>query len=76
MYYGIPVVVAASSNAVMPVSVTMVVMHELTRIPCLQLFYLGLLVKILLVVATLATVNATGSIMFNWWKTTPGPIFS
>ncbi|KAM7312104.1 uncharacterized protein ISCGN_009009 [Ixodes scapularis] len=37
MYYGIPVVVAASSNAVMPVSVTMVVLHELTRIPCLQL---------------------------------------
>ncbi|XP_042146435.1 uncharacterized protein LOC120850118 [Ixodes scapularis] len=76
MYYGIPVVVAASSNAVMPVSVTMVVLHELTRIPCLQLFYLGLLVKILLVVATLATVNAAGPIMFNWWKITPGSIFT
>ncbi|CAN7940197.1 unnamed protein product [Ixodes hexagonus] len=75
MYYAIPVSVAASSNVLMPVSITMVVLHELTRISCLQLLYLGLLVKTLLVASMLVTVNATGSTLFNWLQAAPHPMY-
>ncbi|KAK8774861.1 hypothetical protein V5799_010605 [Amblyomma americanum] len=37
MYYAIPVVVGASSNVIMPISVPMVVMHEIGRVPFVRL---------------------------------------
>ncbi|KAH7955958.1 hypothetical protein HPB52_005285 [Rhipicephalus sanguineus] len=37
MYYAIPVVVGASSNVIMPVSIPMVVMHDVGRVPFVRL---------------------------------------
>ncbi|KAL1430167.1 hypothetical protein MTO96_015370 [Rhipicephalus appendiculatus] len=37
MYYAIPVVVGASSNLIMPVSIPMVVMHDVARVPFVRL---------------------------------------
>ncbi|XP_065282004.1 uncharacterized protein [Dermacentor albipictus] len=37
MYYAIPVVVGASSNVIMPISIPMVVMHDIGRVPFVRL---------------------------------------
>lgn len=66
VYYAIPVVVGASSNVIMPVSVPMVIMHEFGRVPMCRLLILGLVLKMVLVVMVLITVNAIGKSIYGW----------
>ncbi|XP_077508803.1 uncharacterized protein LOC144120280 [Amblyomma americanum] len=66
MYYAIPVVVGASSNVIMPISIPMVVMHEIGRVPFVRLVVLGVVLKIVLVGVVLLTVNAVGRTLYDW----------
>ncbi|KAH8040064.1 hypothetical protein HPB51_009320 [Rhipicephalus microplus] len=66
MYYAIPVVVGASSNVIMPVSVPMAVMHDVGRVPFVRLLVLGMVLKMVLVGMVLLTANAIGRGLYDW----------
>ncbi|XP_054921631.1 Na(+)/citrate cotransporter-like [Dermacentor andersoni] len=66
MYYAIPVVVGASSNVIMPISIPMVVMHDIGRVPFVRLLVLGIVLKMVLVGMVLLTVNAVGRTLYDW----------
>ncbi|KAK8778121.1 hypothetical protein V5799_020538 [Amblyomma americanum] len=56
-YYAIPVVVGASSNVIMPASVPIALLHELSRVSFWKLLLLGLFAKILVMSTVIVTVN-------------------
>lgn len=66
MYYAIPVVVGASSNVIMPISIPMVIMHDIGRVPFVRLLVLGVVLKMVLVGMVLLTVNAIGRTLYDW----------
>lgn len=56
-YYAIPLIVAASSNCIMPASVPFAILHGLAKVPFLKLLLLGLLAKIVIISTVILAVN-------------------
>ncbi|XP_054932228.1 uncharacterized protein [Dermacentor andersoni] len=56
-YYAIPVIVGASSNFIMPASVPLAILHELSRVPFWKLFLLGMFAKIVVMSMAIVAVN-------------------
>ncbi|KAK8776569.1 hypothetical protein V5799_030086 [Amblyomma americanum] len=56
-YYAIPVVVGASSNVIMPSSVPMALLHDLSRVPFWKMLLLGLFSKTVVMSMVIVTVN-------------------
>ncbi|KAL1424871.1 hypothetical protein MTO96_019734 [Rhipicephalus appendiculatus] len=56
-YYAIPVVVGASSNFIMPASVPLAILHDLSRVSFWKLLLLGLFAKIVVMSMVIVSVN-------------------
>ncbi|XP_075539813.1 uncharacterized protein LOC142574662 [Dermacentor variabilis] len=56
-YYAIPVIVGASSNFIMPASVPLAILHELSRVSFWKLFLLGMFAKIVVMSMVIVAVN-------------------
>ncbi|XP_064461065.1 uncharacterized protein LOC135371026 [Ornithodoros turicata] len=66
LYYAIPVVVAASTNVIMPISTPLVILHEIGHVPMWQMLLHGILLKALLVGAVLLSMNTTAQMIYSW----------
>ncbi|XP_064459983.1 uncharacterized protein LOC135370209 [Ornithodoros turicata] len=66
MYYAIPVVVGASTNIVMPISVPLAILHEVADVTMWKLVLIAVVVKAVLVGMIVLTVNTAGSAFFSW----------
>ncbi|XP_065299116.1 uncharacterized protein [Dermacentor albipictus] len=56
-YYAIPVIVGASSNFIMPASLPLAILHELSRVSFWKLFLLGMFAKIVVMSMVIVAVN-------------------
>ncbi|XP_049519667.1 serine/arginine repetitive matrix protein 2-like isoform X2 [Dermacentor silvarum] len=56
-YYAIPVIVGASSNFIMPASVPLAILHDLSRVSFWKLFLLGMFAKIVVMSMVIVAVN-------------------
>ncbi|KAH6934103.1 hypothetical protein HPB50_020041 [Hyalomma asiaticum] len=56
-YYAIPVIVGASSNFIMPASVPLAILHDLSRVSFWRMLLLGLFAKIVVMSMVIVTVN-------------------
>ncbi|XP_075542411.1 uncharacterized protein LOC142576256 [Dermacentor variabilis] len=56
-YYAIPVIVGASSNFIMPASVPFAIVHGLAKVPFLNLFFVGLFAKVVIIGMVIVTVS-------------------
>ncbi|KAH6933610.1 hypothetical protein HPB50_016798 [Hyalomma asiaticum] len=63
IYYAIPVAVAASSNMIMPITLPLVVLHEL---------FAGLVMKTALLSTLIISMNTTGQYIFHISPTVKG----
>ncbi|CAN7985276.1 unnamed protein product, partial [Ixodes hexagonus] len=68
LYYGLPVAVGASVNTIFPVSLPLVMLHDMVPISPVQLILTGIFVKTVVVASILLSTNTTGSLFFSWVK--------
>ncbi|XP_065288964.1 serine-rich adhesin for platelets-like isoform X2 [Dermacentor albipictus] len=61
-YYAIPVIVGASSNFIMPASVPFAILHGLAQVPFLNLFFLGLFAKVVIIGMVIVTVSVVDQV--------------
>lgn len=64
-YYAIPVAVGACTNAILPMSVPCVMLHDTTDVALVQLLVAGMAVKTLLIAMVLLSMNTTGRFVFD-----------
>ncbi|XP_075741555.1 uncharacterized protein LOC119185140 [Rhipicephalus microplus] len=64
IYYAIPVVVAASSNLIMPITLPLVILHEVAEVPLRHLVLAGLVMKTALLSTLIISMNTTAQYIF------------
>ncbi|KAL1478202.1 hypothetical protein MTO96_016390 [Rhipicephalus appendiculatus] len=64
IYYAIPVAVAASSNLIMPITLPLVILHEMAEVPLRHLVFAGLLMKTALLFTLIISMNTTAEYIF------------
>ncbi|XP_075741562.1 sodium-dependent high-affinity dicarboxylate transporter 2-like [Rhipicephalus microplus] len=64
IYYAIPVVVAASSNLIMPITLPLVILHEVAEVPLRHLVLAGLVLKTALLSTLIISMNTTAQYIF------------
>ncbi|KAH7977134.1 hypothetical protein HPB51_027007 [Rhipicephalus microplus] len=64
IYYAIPVVVAASSNLIMPITLPLVILHEVADVPLRHLVLAGLVMKTALLSTLIISMNTTAQYIF------------
>ncbi|CAN7942830.1 unnamed protein product, partial [Ixodes pacificus] len=64
VFFVIPVGVAASANIILPVSLPLLMLRESLDIPCSRMIVTGLVLKLVIVVTVVLTMNTIGSLMF------------
>ncbi|XP_049271214.1 uncharacterized transporter B0285.6 [Rhipicephalus sanguineus] len=64
IYYAIPVAVAASSNLIMPITLPLVILHEVAEVPLRHLVLAGLIMKTALLSTLIISMNTTGQYIF------------
>ncbi|XP_064460060.1 uncharacterized protein LOC135370286 [Ornithodoros turicata] len=72
IYYGLPVAVAASLNTIMPVSLPLVILHEVALLSPRQLILTGAALKTIVVASILVSMNTTGKFYFDDFSVSTG----
>ncbi|XP_037512965.2 sodium-dependent high-affinity dicarboxylate transporter 2-like [Rhipicephalus sanguineus] len=65
LYFGLPVAVGASVNTIMPVSLPLVMLHDVAPVTRKQLILTGAFVKTVVVASILVSMNTTGEYVLN-----------
>ncbi|XP_064456319.1 uncharacterized protein LOC135367133 isoform X2 [Ornithodoros turicata] len=65
VFYVIPVGVAASANVIMPVSLPLLILRESLQISCSRMIATGLILKVVLVLTILVSMNTLGTHVFR-----------
>ncbi|KAL1428460.1 hypothetical protein MTO96_002835 [Rhipicephalus appendiculatus] len=65
LYFGLPVAVGASVNTIMPVSLPLVMLHDIAPVTRKQLILTGAFVKTVVVASILVSMNTTGEYVLN-----------
>ncbi|XP_037565274.2 uncharacterized protein LOC119445017 [Dermacentor silvarum] len=68
LYFGLPVAVGASVNTILPVSLPLVMLHDMAPVTRKQLILTGAFVKTVVVASILLSMNTTGEYVLHSTK--------
>ncbi|XP_070390340.1 uncharacterized protein [Dermacentor albipictus] len=63
--YAVPVAMSASSNMILPIRLSLIVAHEVIDVPMTQLALIGVVVKAVIVVTSILSVNTFGGYLIS-----------
>ncbi|XP_054934184.1 uncharacterized protein [Dermacentor andersoni] len=63
--YAVPVAMSASSNMILPIRLSLIVAHEVIDVPMAQLALIGVVVKTIIVVTSILSVNTFGGYLIS-----------
>ncbi|XP_077508455.1 uncharacterized protein LOC144119788 [Amblyomma americanum] len=63
--YAVPVALGASSNMILPIRLPLIVAHEIIDVPMTQLILIGILVKVVMLITSIVSVNTFGEYLIS-----------